>query len=504
MIIDDGVNEEYIGISTLVHNLQVLDSLEIIQRKNYNNAVYSHGSICAAIIKKYVPDCDIGSIKILDSDMHIGQSDQLILALEWCLQLDVSIINMSLGSIYFRDHERIRDLIARLIQKGSIIIAACHNMNLYSVPACLSGVIGVRTFDKYSDLQYSFNEMFLDQADFIASSRHMIRYQDKQIMLTPYANSYAAPMITGMVHNILKRNKEAKVCEVKAALVDMSAEIDDRSHDYDVAKICYSMRPDFMEAAIVINYSDCQFSNLFFFNVKHWYDAPDLTTLILPDEPFNLVILPPDKITWDDQQELELLKLIITNKKNIYGVLYGGVIPLYLANLCNEEIYCLIWDEHAYYRLPNCLENPAYKPCDIPIIRVYGDNIHITQVILSKLEREFYKSEYNVIKASDIKFSYLYGMEYIPESSIRDKVLRYLEELFCLDVILYAGHMLEDMKDDTLEDMTDNMSEDIQIIIREEEIDVHYTGNMIIVSSGLFNNNVSKIFDYIINFYDKQ
>ena len=58
---------------------------------------------------------------------------------------------MSVGTVCFYDFERIRSIIIQLQEKGTIIVAACHNHDIYSLSAYLPGVIKVRHSSLCSD-----------------------------------------------------------------------------------------------------------------------------------------------------------------------------------------------------------------------------------------------------------------------------------------------------------------------------------------------------------------
>lgn len=117
IVIDDGVNEIVFRVGKLRHNLEVLETLEIVQRKGYDAKKFSHGSVCAGIIKKYAPDCEIGGIKVMEQEQCNGTSRQLLVALEWCIRENIRLVNMSLSDVDFRDFEAIQILIARLFNE---------------------------------------------------------------------------------------------------------------------------------------------------------------------------------------------------------------------------------------------------------------------------------------------------------------------------------------------------------------------------------------------------
>ena len=160
----------------------------------------SHGTICALIIKQYLPEVQFVDLKVLHGNE--GNADRLFDALQWCLYNDVTIINISCGTEQLKQKIRIRQLINRLVKKGIVVIAAGSNSGLKSYPADLRGVIGVKTkpwlFVK--DFYTINNNCFEKGINIIASSQHDCFLLDKY---TPLCNSYAAPCITACVAKYL-------------------------------------------------------------------------------------------------------------------------------------------------------------------------------------------------------------------------------------------------------------------------------------------------------------
>ncbi|WP_261781581.1 S8 family serine peptidase [Clostridium botulinum] len=103
-IIDDGVNEKLYNTGVLKYNIEITPNLMIRERKKYDKYKSSHGTTCAAIIKKYLPYSVLSSIKILN-DKCEGSVEQLSLALKLCADKEINLINLSLGSTYFDDFE---------------------------------------------------------------------------------------------------------------------------------------------------------------------------------------------------------------------------------------------------------------------------------------------------------------------------------------------------------------------------------------------------------------
>jgi len=237
-VIDDGVNEKLYGIGDLEFNIEINSKLANYKRAGYDAFLPGHGTTCAAIISKYAPDARIGCIKVLNETSRRAEKHQLMEAIAWCVDNGIKLVNMSLGTIDFRDFEEIRHCVNKAADSGLIIVAACNNKNVYTVPACLSSVIGVRSRKLYTDAQYRMVPYSFDGIDAESSGRHLLTDVSGNSRYTSPANSFAAPLVTALTHNILKKNPDACLAEIKKQLY--MAASNSENEDYD-PYLCMTM-----------------------------------------------------------------------------------------------------------------------------------------------------------------------------------------------------------------------------------------------------------------------
>lgn len=99
----------------------------------------------------------------------------------------------------------IRRQINEMTAKGIVIVAACNNRNIVTYPASMFSVIGVKADASLKDDEYGYEQDCLDGIPFSASSRHLLRKEGGKnpFYFSPIANSYAAPVVTAAVCNLL-------------------------------------------------------------------------------------------------------------------------------------------------------------------------------------------------------------------------------------------------------------------------------------------------------------
>lgn len=206
-IIDDSVdNSQFDSLNSWIisENMKVQKANDFIVNKN------SHATICLKIIEKYSDMSNViwHSIKILDDKSKTGNINKFLKALKFCEQINVKLIHLSIGSRAHEDFKLIEKYINCLFNKGIIVIAAISNEGVITYPACMQNVIGVKNNNDLKDGQYIFIDNPIDNINFSASGRHILRW-NSEIIVTKPSNSYAAPVITAKVISMLKRDCSA-------------------------------------------------------------------------------------------------------------------------------------------------------------------------------------------------------------------------------------------------------------------------------------------------------
>lgn len=260
-IIDDGVSEKLYKIGKLKHNIQVTSELKICERVDYDPFMPSHGTTCAAIINKYAPETVLSSIKILDGESHTGMKAQLIKALKWCADNGIRLVNLSLGTIDYRDFNEIRESVSYAREKGVVIVAACNNRNIFTCPASLGDVIGVRCDcqDKLGEKEYIYNQKAPDGIEITANGCHKLEKSNGESKTTSMCNSYAAPLITALVYEIIRNNPDILLPDIREKLRKASILTDriEMEKSLPCNHTSYSMVDRNMDAPVIALYNYC-------------------------------------------------------------------------------------------------------------------------------------------------------------------------------------------------------------------------------------------------------
>lgn len=198
-VIDDGICGDEINIykNIQIRNGKAVDSLNVYK----NN---SHGTGCAKVIVKHAEkEILISSVSVLNRQCK-GNVQSLCTAFSWCIENDVDIINLSLGSVFFKDKELLLSAVNHCAENGIIIVGATSNTGYVTYPASFTNVLSVRAFDEKEKrecvVRYDTNLGF-GLFETQGSEKIYINGIEKT---TSWCNSVAAPQITAKIINMYK------------------------------------------------------------------------------------------------------------------------------------------------------------------------------------------------------------------------------------------------------------------------------------------------------------
>lgn len=240
-ILDTGIDFNHPDLKERVkggYNFTTSNSLDFMDRQG-------HGTHCAGIaaaslnktgVVGVAPESNLYALKVLSDDGK-GSLDWIIKAIDWCINNNIHIISMSLGSN--QSHHLVHQAIKRAYQKGIVMIAAAGNdgngkSDTVDFPARYPEVIAVSAVDVKENLG-SFSSTGLDVE--IASSGVDV--------LSTYLNSgyaklsgtsMACPHISGAVallqsKSLIRYNRYLKPEEVRLLLQMYSEDLGVKGKD---------------------------------------------------------------------------------------------------------------------------------------------------------------------------------------------------------------------------------------------------------------------------------
>ncbi len=418
VVIDDGINSELYNLGNLKHNIKIY--AKTTEKSEFFHA--KHGTTCAAIIKKYATNVTFSSIKVLHGYKNRGKIEHLINGLRWCMINDIKLINMSLGSIDFRDFTKLKNCIYDVTHNGAIIVAALNNKNFFTYPACNSNVIGVRCEIDYIKDQYKVVNNPFDGVDIAASGRHLLNEFDNQERYTKPSNSYAAPLITALVNNILEDDGDITLEEIKRKLYLKSLN-KNKIEGYN--PYIYPNLDNIKNLIIVnINKKDCNLNKTYdSINIMEKISINCKTTEL--DKCLHMIrdqLLSNEKLLTD----IDTLVLAFPDKRVLLEYIVAGLKDIIISNNLNlvllnnlkfkdsfiNSIKQKVW---APYYYQNSIINSKKRDLDIPVIGIYDySRKGIFTDLLFSLNKQFRNDGYYSVSISNKYETVMIGMEFFP------------------------------------------------------------------------------------------
>jgi hypothetical protein len=165
-----------------------------------------HGTAVTAAIREKAPTAEIVSIKVFDRELAAtGQA--LVAACDQAIAFNAHLINLSLGT-QNRDHEAaLADVVDRLRQHGSVLVAAGEQDGVRWLPGALAGVWAVTLDWRIPRDACRLDRLNAHGARFSASG-----YPRPIPGVPPERNlkgvSFAVANVTGLVAALLARDEE--------------------------------------------------------------------------------------------------------------------------------------------------------------------------------------------------------------------------------------------------------------------------------------------------------
>lgn len=198
-ILDSGININHDDLQK-----KVVNSYNVIDGSNLIRDDFGHGTNIAGIIT--ANDNDIGiigisqnieiyDIKVLD-DKGIGKVEDVIKGLQWALNNDVDIINISFG--FIKNYPELQYMINTLLSKNIIIVASAGNNIGQEVdyPARYTNVISVGSIDENGEIDILGSQ---GKIDIYAPGKNIVTTSKNGKYETVRGTSFSAAYVTGIL-----------------------------------------------------------------------------------------------------------------------------------------------------------------------------------------------------------------------------------------------------------------------------------------------------------------
>jgi len=137
-IIDSGVNPAHPHVAGVAGGARINADGESPDYLDY----VGHGTAVAGAIREKAPGASLYAIKVFDQQLRTN-AETIIRAIEWAVENEMDVVNLSLGTVNHSHHDRFEQVVARATERNVVLVAAREMNGRPSLPGCLSSVIGV-------------------------------------------------------------------------------------------------------------------------------------------------------------------------------------------------------------------------------------------------------------------------------------------------------------------------------------------------------------------------
>jgi subtilisin family serine protease len=187
--------------------LQVLDDAE--------GDLCGHGTACAGVVRALAPDVELTSVRVLGAG-YKGGGEILLRGLEWAIEQEFQIVNMSLSTTRTKYVERLHELADRAYFKRVLLVASAHNMPVESFPWRFASVISVGSHEEPDPLTFFYNPS--PPVEFFGRGLDLDVAWLGGGTLRCTGNSFATPHIAGICALILGKHSELTPFQLKSVL----------------------------------------------------------------------------------------------------------------------------------------------------------------------------------------------------------------------------------------------------------------------------------------------
>ena len=217
-VIDSGVDGDHPAIGgRLIRRLRVDtdgDTTRVVDDPGAIDLV-GHGTACAGVIVSIAPAVELVSIRVLGPDNR-GKGRALVAAVEWAIEHDVDVVNLSLSSRSDALLTTFHGLADRAYFANTLLVCAANNVPGPSYPSLFAAVLSVAAHDVPDPDVWFYNPA--PPVEFGAHGVDVeVAWRDGgRIRAT--GNSFAAPHMAARAALLRSRHRAATPFEIKALL----------------------------------------------------------------------------------------------------------------------------------------------------------------------------------------------------------------------------------------------------------------------------------------------
>jgi subtilisin family serine protease len=225
-VVDSGIEHDHPALAGCVRG-GVIVEYDAKAEQNYRiksddkpSDMSGHGTACAGIIHAIAPEAEIYSVRVLGRNMG-GRAIQFAAGLDWAIENDMQVINLSLSTSLEEYFGLFHDLADQAYFKNINLVSAVNNIPEPSYPSLYSSVISVAAHEGKDPFTFYYNPT--PPVEFGAPGIDVEVAWNRKQYITATGNSFAAPHLAGITALIRSKHPQLTPFQVKTVLLACAA-----------------------------------------------------------------------------------------------------------------------------------------------------------------------------------------------------------------------------------------------------------------------------------------
>jgi subtilisin len=223
-VIDSGVDADHPGVGHLAGGIIIepdADAESGYRAVEQQHAdLYGHGTACAAIIRALAPEVELYSVRVLGEKLT-GRARCFAGGIDWAIEAGMHVVNLSLSTTNEDWFAAFHDLADQAIHRRVMLVSALANEPKVTIPSDFASVFSVAATEGDDPEVFAANPS--PPAEWGAIGVDVdVAWMDGSTV-TATGNSFAAPVIAGLIARILGAHPGLTVWQMKTVLSELAA-----------------------------------------------------------------------------------------------------------------------------------------------------------------------------------------------------------------------------------------------------------------------------------------
>lgn len=218
-VVDSGIDASHPAVGHVAEYVDVARDADaedgIRFETDPHDDLYGHGTACAGVIRSLAPEVELVSVRVLGTDLR-GSAFAFAHGLDWCLDHDVRIANLSLSTSNDKYAETFHEIVDDATFKGMAMVSAMNNERKRTIPSEYAGVFSVACSDDADRERIRYNPSA--PAEWGAAGIDVEVAWNDHGTITATGNSFAAPVVAGHLARILGAHPHLTVWQARTVL----------------------------------------------------------------------------------------------------------------------------------------------------------------------------------------------------------------------------------------------------------------------------------------------